>query len=44
MRSALRSKVATAVAAALPLTASEKEALRWESITGYNEAQTRRGG
>jgi uncharacterized protein YbbC (DUF1343 family)/CubicO group peptidase (beta-lactamase class C family) len=35
---ALRSKVATAVAAALPLTASEKEALRWESITGYNEA------
>jgi uncharacterized protein YbbC (DUF1343 family)/CubicO group peptidase (beta-lactamase class C family) len=37
---ALRSKVATAVAAALPLTASEKEALRWESITGYNEAQT----
>jgi uncharacterized protein YbbC (DUF1343 family)/CubicO group peptidase (beta-lactamase class C family) len=37
---ALRSKVATAVAAALPLTASEKEALRWQSITGYNEAQT----
>jgi len=37
---ALRSKVATAVAAALPLTASEKEALRWESITGYNEAQS----
>ncbi len=36
----LRSKVATAVAAALPLTASEKEALRWESITGYNEAQS----
>jgi len=35
---ALRSKVATAVAAALPLTASEKEALRWQSITGYNEA------
>jgi len=33
---ALRSKVATAVAAALPLRASEKEALRWESITGYN--------
>ena len=27
---ALRSKVATAVAAALPLTASEKDALRWE--------------
>ena len=36
----LRSKVATAVAAALPLTVSEKEALRWESITGYNEAQS----
>src|SRR5258708_832705 len=35
---AWRSKVATAVAAALPLTASEKEALRWQSITGYNEA------
>jgi uncharacterized protein YbbC (DUF1343 family) len=35
---ALRSKVATAVAAALPLATSEKEALRWESITGYNEA------
>jgi len=37
---ALRSKVATAVAAALPFTTSEKEALRWESITGYNEAQS----
>jgi uncharacterized protein YbbC (DUF1343 family)/CubicO group peptidase (beta-lactamase class C family) len=37
---ALRSKVATAVAAALPLTTGEKEALRWESITGYNEAQS----
>ena len=37
---ALRSKVATAVAAALLLTASEKEGLRWESITGYNEAQS----
>src|ERR1700677_3344453 len=37
---ALRSKVATAVAAALPLTASEKDALRGESITGYNEAQS----
>jgi uncharacterized protein YbbC (DUF1343 family)/CubicO group peptidase (beta-lactamase class C family) len=36
----LRSKVATAVAAALPLTPSQKEALRWESITGYNEAQS----
>jgi uncharacterized protein YbbC (DUF1343 family)/CubicO group peptidase (beta-lactamase class C family) len=37
---ALRSKVATAIAAALPLTANEKEALRWKSITGYNEAQS----
>jgi uncharacterized protein YbbC (DUF1343 family)/CubicO group peptidase (beta-lactamase class C family) len=37
---ALRSKVATAVAAALHLTAGEQEALRWESITGYNEAQS----
>jgi uncharacterized protein YbbC (DUF1343 family)/CubicO group peptidase (beta-lactamase class C family) len=36
----LRSKVATAVAAALPLITSEKEALRWMSITGYNEAQS----
>ena len=34
----LRSKVATEVAAALHLTSSEKEALRWKSITGYNEA------
>lgn len=34
----LRTKLATAVAAALPLTTSEKEKLRWESITGYNEA------
>ena len=37
---ALRSKIATAVAANLSLTVSEKEALRLESITGYNEAQT----
>ena len=41
---ALRSKVATAVAAALPLNtsedASEKAALRGQSITGYNEAQS----
>jgi uncharacterized protein YbbC (DUF1343 family)/CubicO group peptidase (beta-lactamase class C family) len=37
---ALRTKVATALAAALPLAASEKEALRWKSITGYNEAQS----
>ena len=37
---ALRSKVATAIAAALPLTAPEKESLRWTAITGYNEAQS----
>ncbi len=37
---ALRSKLATAVTAALNLTASEKESLRWKSITGYNEAET----
>jgi len=37
---ALRSKIATAVAAALPLDVTEKEKLRWASITGYNEAQT----
>jgi uncharacterized protein YbbC (DUF1343 family)/CubicO group peptidase (beta-lactamase class C family) len=35
---ALRSKVATEVAAALNLTSSEKEALREKSVTGYNEA------
>ena len=35
---ALRTKVATAVTAALHLTTSEQEALRWKSITGYNEA------
>lgn len=34
----LRVKVATEIAAALPLTVTEKEALRWQSITGYNEA------
>lgn len=34
----LRVKVATEVAAALTLTPGEKEALRWKSITGYNEA------
>ncbi len=37
---ALRSRVATAVAAALPLTVSEKDELRWKSITGYNETET----
>lgn len=37
---ALRAKVATAVAAALPLTVGERDELRLKSITGYNEAQT----
>jgi uncharacterized protein YbbC (DUF1343 family)/CubicO group peptidase (beta-lactamase class C family) len=37
---ALRSKIATAVAANLALTVGEKEELRLESITGYDEAQT----
>jgi uncharacterized protein YbbC (DUF1343 family)/CubicO group peptidase (beta-lactamase class C family) len=37
---ALRSKVATAVAATLPLTVTEKDEMRWRSITGYNETQT----
>ncbi len=36
----LRTKIATAVTSALALTITEKEALRWKSITGYNEAQT----
>jgi uncharacterized protein YbbC (DUF1343 family)/CubicO group peptidase (beta-lactamase class C family) len=36
----LRTKVATAVTAALALTPKQKEELRWKSITGYNEAQT----
>jgi len=37
---ALRSKIATAVAAALPLTSAEKDALQNRNITGYNEAET----
>lgn len=36
----LRVKVATAVAAAIPLTVPEQEALRWKTITGYNEAMS----
>jgi uncharacterized protein YbbC (DUF1343 family)/CubicO group peptidase (beta-lactamase class C family) len=36
----LRTKVATEVAASLALTTSEQDALRWKSITGYNEAQS----
>ena len=34
----LRSKVATTVAAALNLTPSEQDVLRWKAITGYNES------
>jgi uncharacterized protein YbbC (DUF1343 family) len=37
---AIRSKVATEVAASLSLTADEKDAARGKSITGYNEAQS----
>jgi uncharacterized protein YbbC (DUF1343 family) len=36
----LRVKIATAVAAAIPLAATEQESLRWKAITGYNEAQS----
>ena len=36
----LRSKVATAVAATIPLTADEQEAVRWKTLTGYNESLT----
>jgi uncharacterized protein YbbC (DUF1343 family) len=36
----LRSKVATAVAASLHLTVNEKDRLRLERITGYNEANS----
>ena len=34
----LRTRVATAVAAALQLSPSEQEVLRWKNLTGYNEA------
>ena len=34
----LRAKIATAVADAIPLTATEQESSRWKAITGYNEA------
>ncbi len=36
---ALRSKIATAVAAELSLSVTEKDELHWKSITGYNEPQ-----
>jgi uncharacterized protein YbbC (DUF1343 family)/CubicO group peptidase (beta-lactamase class C family) len=37
---ALRSKIATSVTAALSLAPSEKDRMRSDSITGYNEAQS----
>jgi len=37
---ALRVKVSTEVAASLNLSPTEKDELRWKSITGYNEAWT----
>ena len=36
----LRTKVATEVAAALNLSVSEKDELRWKSLTGYNDARS----
>src|SRR5438270_8763476 len=36
----LRTRVATAVAAAIPLTTDEQEALRLKRLTGYNESMT----
>jgi uncharacterized protein YbbC (DUF1343 family)/CubicO group peptidase (beta-lactamase class C family) len=36
----LRTRVATAVAAAVPLTTDEQEALRLKTLTGYNESMT----
>ncbi len=36
----LRSKVATMVTAGLKLDPTQRDALRWQSITGYNETQT----
>lgn len=36
----LRVKVATAVAAEIPLTVPEQEAMRWKTITGYNESMS----
>jgi len=39
MAVSLRSKISTAVAALVPLSSSEKEAVRWRAITGYSEAE-----
>jgi uncharacterized protein YbbC (DUF1343 family)/CubicO group peptidase (beta-lactamase class C family) len=38
MTVSLRAKIATAVAADIPLTGSEEDALRWKKLTGYNSA------
>jgi len=38
----LRARVATAVAAAIPLTTDEQEAVRLKTLTGYNESMTAR--
>jgi uncharacterized protein YbbC (DUF1343 family)/CubicO group peptidase (beta-lactamase class C family) len=37
---ALRTKVATVIAAALSLTATTKEAQLWQTVTGYNDAES----
>lgn len=34
----LRTRVASAVTAAIPLSSSQEEELRWKALTGYNEA------
>src|SRR5205807_4686926 len=36
----LRTRLATAVAAAIPLTTDEQEAVRLKTLTGYNESMT----
>lgn len=36
----LRAKISTAVAAGIPLNPNEQEALRWKTLTGYNESMT----
>jgi uncharacterized protein YbbC (DUF1343 family)/CubicO group peptidase (beta-lactamase class C family) len=36
----LRTKISTAVAANIPLTPNEQEAMRWKTLTGYNESMT----
>lgn len=36
----LRTRVASAVTAAIPLTVSKEQELRWKALTGYNEAMS----